>query len=74
MTADRLVSLVIDGPEGPTRIDIGVQSHRLDAEDPMRLGDIMLWVDDSDPNDPRARHRIADDLAEVATALPGIRP
>jgi hypothetical protein len=43
MTAARLVSLVIDGPDGPTRIDIAVQSHPLDAEDPMRPGDIMLW-------------------------------
>jgi hypothetical protein len=36
MTDARLVSLVIAGPDGPSRVDIAVQSHPLDAEDPMR--------------------------------------
>jgi hypothetical protein len=71
MTAARLVSLVIAGPDGPIRVDIAVQSHPLDAEDPMRPGDVMLWADDSDDDsaDPGAQHRIADVLEAAATAL-----
>ena len=77
MTHARLVSLVIAGLEGPiTRIDIAVQSHPLDGEDPMRPGDVMLWADDSDDDsaDPGAQYRIADVLEAGATALRGARP
>jgi hypothetical protein len=71
MTDARLVSLAIAVPDGPIRVDIAVQSHPLDAEDPMRPGDVMLWADDSDDGsaDPGAQHRIADVLEAAATAL-----
>jgi hypothetical protein len=69
MTDARLVSLVIAAPDGPIRVDIAFQSHPLDADDPMRPGDVMLWADDSDSGDPGAQQRIADGLEAAATAL-----
>jgi hypothetical protein len=74
MTAARLVSLVIDGPDGPTRIDIAVHRIRWTPKTRCLLGASCSGVDDSDPNDPRAWQRIAADVAEAATAQPGIRP
>jgi len=69
MTEARLVSLIIADSDGPIRVDIAVQSHPLDADDPMRPGDVMLWADDSDSGDPGAQHRIADVLRAASTAL-----
>ena len=69
-TDARVVSLVFASEVAPFRADIAVQSHPLDAEDPLRPGDIVLWADDSDADDPGARHRIADAL-EAAVLLRG---
>jgi hypothetical protein len=79
MTDARLVSLVIASSEGPVRLDIAIQSHPLDGEDPMGPGDVMLWAngdvllwaDESDADDPGAKRRIADALEAAAAALRG---
>jgi hypothetical protein len=70
-TDDRVVSLVFASEVGPFRADIAVQSHPLDSEDPLRPGDIVLWADDSEADDPGARYRIADTLEAAAVALRG---
>jgi len=66
MTGARLVTLVTGDS---TRIDIAIQAHPLDADDPMRPGDIMLWVDESDEEDPGAQQRIAEWLETALIAL-----
>jgi hypothetical protein len=70
-TGARVVSLVFASEVGPFRADIAVQSHPLDADDPLRPGDIVLWADDSDDDDPGVRHRIADALEAAAAMLRG---
>jgi hypothetical protein len=70
-TDARVVTLVVASEVGPFRVDIAVQSHPLDPKDPMRPGDVMLWAEESDADDPGARLWIAGALEAAAAALRG---
>ena len=67
MTDARFATVAIATPDGPIRIDVAIQSHRLDAEDPVALGHVMFWANGDEANDSAATRQWFVTMLEGAT-------